>query len=648
MAVTKRIRPEIHNINAAGEGNTFPSAAFSSAEKKKAYPEEWLSVSAEDMAARGWEYYDFLLITADAYVDHPSFGTAIIGRVLESEGYRVAVCAQPEFTNEKEITSYGEPRLAVLINGGNMDPMVAHYTAAKKKRNYDYYSPGGVTGKRPDRATVTYAKLSRKAFPAVPVLIGGIEASLRRFAHYDYWEDRVMPSILAESGADILMFGMGELSVKELAWRLNRGDKVKSISNISGTCYKSDIKPDNSIECSPYPKICNDKTEYAKSCRIQYREHDHISSSAISQKHILRGREFYVTANPPQRPLTTAELDAVYDLPYMRYYHPCYEAAGGIPAIEEVEFSITHNRGCIGGCSFCSIAFHQGRYIQSRSIDSVIGEAKKIIKSPRFKGYINDVGGPTANLRKPSCNKQLKEGICKNRVCLSPEPCPALEADHSEYIDLLKKLRELEGIKKVFVRSGIRYDYMLADKKYGDKFLMELTEHHISGQLKVAPEHCSDNVLRYMNKSGFDRYEEFEKKFELANRKLNKKQYLVPYLMSSHPGSRIEDAVMLARYLNKKGRHPEQVQDFYPTPGTMSTCMYYTGIDPRTMKPVYTVKDAEGKAMQRALLQWNKLENKALVRKALLSCGMKELIGNGKECLIRDDNIRKSEGRKKR
>lgn len=626
----------MQNKNTAAAGN--PTAVFSSKVRHQAYSKEFLPISAEDMRSRGWEEYDVLLITADAYVDHPSFGTAIISRVLESQGWRVAICAQPDIRDGSELRSFGAPRYAVMINGGNMDPMVANYTVAKRKRSYDYYSPGGQAGLRPDHATEVYARLARKVFPDVPILIGGIEASLRRFAHYDYWQDAVIPSILVSSGADILMYGMGELTVCQLMTRIARGDRIDRITDIRGTCFISKERPQNGafdyLECAPYPKIAADKREYAKATRLQYREQDHTSHTAMIQRHDVGGEKVYLVQNPPQRPMTTEELDRVYALPYARYYHPCYEPYGGIPAIEEVEFSIAHNRGCIGGCSFCSLAFHQGRFIRCRSIDSVVKEAEIITKSPRFKGYIHDVGGPTANFRKPSCAKQKEHGLCRDRVCLAPSPCPALEADHSEYIELLKRVRSLPGVKKVFVRSGIRFDYILADKENGERFLRELVLHHISGQLKVAPEHCSDGVLGYMNKPPFEAFERFEKKYRQLNAFYKMEQYLVPYLMSSHPGSTTADAIKLAEYLHKAGRHPEQVQDFYPTPGTISTCMYFTGIDPRTMKEVYVPNDPEEKAMQRALLQWERPENYDLVKKALLKCGRKDLIGHRPECLI--------------
>jgi len=605
----------------------------------------FLPISRQEMEERGWDSYDILLITADAYVDHPSFGTAIISRVLEDQGYRVAICPQPDISRVDAITAYGAPRYAVMINGGNMDPMVANYTVAKKKRDYDYYSPGGKPGLRPDHATVVYSKMARKAFPWLPILIGGVEASLRRFAHYDYWADKVLPSILVESRADILMYGMGELTVVQLMNRIARGDRIEKIRDIRGTCVISEERPENGIfeyvECAPYPAIAADKREYAKATRLQYREQDQTSHTAIVQRHTKGEKTLFLIQNPPQRVLTTEELDRVYELPYMRTYHPSYEEKGGIPAIQEVEFSLVHNRGCIGGCAFCALAFHQGRFISSRSIESVVREAEEMTKNPRFKGYIHDVGGPTANFRHPSCQKQKEHGLCTNRVCLAPEPCPALEADHSEYLELLRRLRAIPGVKKVFIRSGIRFDYVLADREHGDEFLRELVLHHVSGQIKVAPEHCSDHVLAVMNKPPFATFQKFVKKYEDLNKRYGLKQYMVPYLMSSHPGSTTADAIKLAEFLKQTGRHPEQVQDFYPTPGTMATCMYFTGIDPRTMKEIYVPRDPEEKAMQRALLQWDLPKNEPLVRKALLSAGRKDLIGSGKNCLIPDRPAKK-------
>lgn len=592
----------------------------------------FLPVSKQEMQERGWYYCDFLLVTGDAYVDHPSFGTAVISRVLENAGYRVAVLAQPDFRSEADFTAMGRPRYAVLINGGNIDSMVAHYTAAKKRRHDDAYSPGGKAGKRPDRAVIVYAKLARRAFPNVPIYLGGLEASLRRFAHYDYWADRILPSIVQETNADGLMFGMGEHSVLEIAANLKAGKRgIDAIKNVRGTAYltlhQSDIMFP-AVWCPSLNEVLESKVKYAQSVKIQYDQQDHITGKAVVQKH---GRRLLVQ-NPPALPLTTKEMDWVYGLPYQRAYHPSYEAQGGVPAIQEVQFSIIHNRGCFGACNFCSLAFHQGRYISSRSHESVIAEAKQIVQHPDFKGYIHDVGGPTANFRFPACDKQEKYGLCRDKRCLFPKTCPNLRADHSDYLTLLRRLREIPGVKKVFVRSGLRYDYMMADKN--DKFFLELVQYHISGQLKVAPEHMSDNALYYMGKPSFDVYRRFKERYERINEKLGKKQYLVPYLMSSHPGAELRDAVHLAEYLNSIGYMPQQVQDFYPTPGTLSTAMYYSGIDPRTMKPVYVAKTPEEKAMQRALLQWRKPENRSLVIQALKQAGREDLIGYGKGCLV--------------
>lgn len=594
---------------------------------------DFLPISREDMENRGWYYCDFLLVTGDAYIDHPSFGTAIISRVLENAGFKVAILSQPDFTSEKDFIAMGKPRYAVLINAGNIDSMVAHYTAAKKRRHDDAYTAGGVGGKRPDRAVTVYSMLARKAFPDTPVLIGGLEASLRRFAHYDYWADRVMPSVLSSSGADALMFGMSERSIIEIAKNMKAGKKGNDIwRNIRGFAYfahNNEQIPFESIECPSYEDVLADKIAYAKSVKLQYDQADHVTGKAILQKH---GKRILVQ-NPPAIPLTTEEMDKVYALPYMRTYHPSYEKFGGVPAIQEVQFSIIHNRGCFGACNFCALAFHQGRYISARSHDSVINEAKQIAKHPDFKGYIHDVGGPTANFRFSSCKKQEKHGLCTNKRCLFPKACSQLEADHTDYLSLLRKLREIDGIKKVFVRSGLRYDYMMADNN--DEFFTELVKHHISGQLKVAPEHMSDNALYYMGKPSFSIYEKFRERYAKINEKLGKKQYLVPYLMSSHPGATLDDAILLAEYLNKIGYCPEQVQDFYPTPGTLSTAMYYTEIDPRTMKPVYVAKTAEEKAMQRALLQWRRTDKRPIIIAALKKAGREDLIGFGKECLIR-------------
>ena len=592
----------------------------------------FLPISKQDMTDRGWYYCDFLLVTGDAYVDHPSFGTAIISRVLEDAGYKVAILSQPDFHDERDFVAMGRPRYAVLINGGNIDSMVAHYTAAKKRRSDDAYTPGGKAGKRPDRAVTVYSMLARRAFPDTPIYLGGIEASLRRFAHYDYWADRVMPSILESTGADGLMFGMSEHSVVEMANNLKHGKKgAEACVGVRGTAYMAHDADgiENAVECPSYEDVCADKADYARSVKLQYDEQDAVRGKALLQRHGKR----VLIQNPPARPLTTEEMDHVYALPYMRTYHPSYEALGGVPAIQEVQFSIIHNRGCFGACNFCALAFHQGRYIQSRSHESVIAEAKQITQMPGFKGYIHDVGGPTANFRFPSCKQQEEHGLCKNKRCLFPKACKNLEADHTDYLNLLRELRQIEGIKKVFVRSGLRYDYMMADRK--DAFFRELVEHHISGQLKVAPEHMSDNALYYMGKPSFSVYEQFRERYARINQKLGRKQYLVPYLMSSHPGATLDDAILLAEYLNKVGYMPEQVQDFYPTPGTLSTAMYYTEIDPRTMKPVYVAKTAEEKAMQRALLQWRRPDKRPIVLAALKKAGREDLIGFGKECLIR-------------
>ena len=592
----------------------------------------FLPINKQDMVDRGWYYCDFLLVTGDAYVDHPSFGTAIISRVLEDAGYKVAILSQPDFHDEHDFVAMGRPRYAVLINGGNIDSMVAHYTAAKKRRSDDAYTPGGKAGKRPDRAATVYAMLARRAFPDTPVYLGGIEASLRRFAHYDYWADRVMPSILESTGADGLMFGMSEHSVVELANNLKHGKKgADACVGVRGTAYMAHDANgiENAVECPSYEDVCASKPDYARSVKLQYDEQDAVRGRTLLQRHGKR----VLIQNPPAKPLTTEEMDHVYALPYMRTYHPSYEALGGVPAIQEVQFSIIHNRGCFGACNFCALAFHQGRYIQARSHESVIAEAKQIVQMPGFKGYIHDVGGPTANFRFPSCKMQEEHGLCKNKRCLFPSACKNLEADHTDYLNLLRELRQIEGIKKVFVRSGLRYDYMMADRN--DAFFRELVEHHISGQLKVAPEHMSDNALYYMGKPSFSVYEQFRERYARINQKLGRKQYLVPYLMSSHPGATLDDAILLAEYLNRVGYMPEQVQDFYPTPGTLSTAMYYTEIDPRTMKPVYVAKTAEEKAMQRALLQWRRPDKRPIVLAALKKAGREDLIGFGKECLIR-------------
>ena len=596
---------------------------------------EFLPVSKEDMQERGWWWYDFLLVTGDAYVDHPSFGPAVIARVLEADGYRVAVLAQPDWHSAADFLAFGRPRLGVLIGAGNLDSMVAHYTAAKKRRSEDFYSPGKKAGKRPDRATIVYANRAREAFGSeVPIIIGGLEASLRRFAHYDYWDDKVRRSILFDSGADLLVYGMAEEAEREIARRLKKKLPVSEMHDIRGTAFIAASPSEcafESVSVPSYAEVRENKRLYADATRIEYREHDPVRGKAIIQEHDGR----YLIVNPPMMPLETKELDRVAELPYVRTYHPMYEAEGGVPAIEEVRFSVIHNRGCFGGCNFCALAFHQGRMVTSRSHESVIREVTELTKLPDFKGYINDVGGPSANFRHHSCKKQAKFGMCPDKRCLAPTPCPNLDADHSDYLALLRKLRSIPGVKKVFVRSGIRYDYMLEDKN--DDFFTELVRYHISGQLKVAPEHCIDGVLDYMGKPHIEVYERFMDKYRRLNDRYSKEQYVVPYLMSSHPGSTLGDAVALAEYLNKKGRQPEQVQDFYPTPGTVSTCMYYTEIDPMTMKQVYVAKSFHEKAMQRALLQWKRPDKRRLVIEALKEAGREDLIGYGPECLVRPD-----------
>ena len=596
---------------------------------------EFLPVSQEEMHERGWWWYDFLLVTGDAYVDHPSFGTAVIGRTLEAEGFRVAVLAQPDWHSAEAFAAFGRPKLGVLIGAGNLDSMVAHYTAAKKRRSEDFYSPGKKAGLRPDRATIVYSNRAREAFGSdVPIIIGGLEASLRRFAHYDYWDDKVRHSILVDSGADMLVYGMGEYAEREIAKRLKKKIPVSQMTDIRGTAFLTSDPEACAFEYVTLPSfedVRDNKRLYADATRVEYQEHDPVRGKAMIQEHDGR----YLIVNPPAMPLTTEELDFVAELPYTKQYHPMYEAVGGVPSIEEVKFSVIHNRGCFGGCNFCALAFHQGRMVTSRSHESLIREVTALTQFPDFKGYINDVGGPSANFRHHSCKKQAKYGMCADKRCLAPTPCPNLDADHSDYLALLRKLRAIPGIKKIFVRSGIRYDYMLEDKN--DKFFEELVKYHISGQLKVAPEHCIDSVLDYMGKPHIEVYERFMDKYKKLNNRFSKEQYVVPYLMSSHPGSTLGDAVALAEYLNKMGRQPEQVQDFYPTPGTISTCMYYTGIDPMTMKSVYVARSAHDKAMQRALLQWKRPDMRRLVIEALREAHREDLIGFGPECLVRPD-----------
>lgn len=558
---------------------------------------KFLPISKQDMIDRGWEELDFVLVTGDAYVDHHSFGTAIISRVLESAGYKVGIIAQPDWRTTDDFMKLGKPRLAFLVNAGNMDSMVNHYSVSKKHREKDMYSPGGKMGYRPDRATIVYCNKIREAYSDVAIVIGGIEASLRRFAHYDYWSDKVRKSMLIDSGADLLVYGMSEKQIVEVANALNDGYDPKYIRHIDGTCYISDTLEeiyDKYILIPSYKEICEDKMKYVEAFKIQYDEQDPFRGNIIVQPHGSK----YLVQNKPEKPLSREELDEVYGLPYQKTYHPVYEKFGGIPAIEEVKFSIVSSRGCFGSCSFCAITFHQGRAVQSRSEKSIIDEAIGITNLDDFKGYIHDVGGPTANFRRPACKKQITKGACKNRQCLSPSPCKNLDADHSEYLHLLRAVRKLPKIKKVFVRSGIRYDYVMADKN--NKFLRELIEHHVSGQLKVAPEHISEEVLKYMQKPAGKTYDKFRQKFFAINEELGKKQYLIPYLMSSHPGSTLNSAIELAEYLRDTHYQPEQVQDFYPTPGTLSTTMFYTGIDPLTMKPVYVPKSKRDKAMQRA------------------------------------------------
>lgn len=590
---------------------------------------DFLPVTREEMEERGIYQPDFVYISGDAYVDHPSFGAAIITRLLESQGYSVGIIPQPDWKKKESIALFGEPRLAFLVSGGNMDSMVNHYTVSRKHRKTDAYSPGGEMGLRPDRAVTVYSNLIRQTYKNTPIILGGIEASLRRLAHYDYWADTMKHSVLLDSGADMISYGMGEKSVLKIAEALDMGIPVNHITNIPGTVYRTKEPPKNGIFLPSYEQVSGDKRTYAESFRIQYENTDPFTGKTLIESY---GGKGYIVQNPPSKPLSQKEMDKVYGLPYVGTYHPMYEKEGKIPAIEEIRFSITSNRGCFGGCNFCALAFHQGRIVQTRSHESILEEAVRFTKEPDFKGYIHDVGGPTADFRHPSCKKQLTKGVCKNRQCLFPEPCRNLEADHKDYLELLRKLRKLPGIKKVFIRSGIRFDYMNEDPS--PDFLDELVRFHISGQLRVAPEHVSDQVLYYMGKPGYRAYEEFVRKFYKVNEKYGMKQYAVPYLMSSHPGCTMKEAVKLAEYVRDMGFMPEQVQDFYPTPSTMSTCMYYTGIDPRTGEKVYVPKDPKEKAMQRALLQYRKPENYELVREALEKAGRTDLIGFNRKCLI--------------
>lgn len=591
----------------------------------------FLPVTKADMEARGWDRVDFVYVSGDAYVDHPSFGHAIITRVLESRGYRVGIIAQPDWKKKESIAVFGEPRLGFLVSSGNMDSMVNHYSVSKKRRKTDAYTPGGIMGKRPDYAAVVYGNLIRQTYKHTPIILGGIEASLRRLAHYDYWSDKLKRSILLDAQADLISYGMGERSIIEIAEALDAGISVQDITYIDGTVCK--VKSKDLIydaEYLPsYEELQEDKMNYARSFYQQYNNTDPFTGKRLAEPY---GEHLYVVQNPPAKPLTQQEMDDVYSLPYMRTYHPDYEKEGGVPAISEVKFSLISNRGCFGSCSFCALTFHQGRIIQTRSHESLLQEAEIFTKDPEFKGYIHDVGGPTANFRAPACDKQLTHGACRHRQCLFPTPCKQLKADHSDYLSLLKKLREIPKVKKVFIRSGIRFDYVLADRN--DRFLKELCQYHVSGQLKVAPEHVSDQVLELMGKPKNSVYQTFVEKYYDMNKKLGKEQYLVPYLMSSHPGSTMKEAVKLAEYLRGLGYMPEQVQDFYPTPSTISTCMYYTGVDPRTMKPVYVPKNPHEKAMQRALIQYRDPKNYDLILEALKMTGRMDLVGFGPNCLI--------------
>ncbi|WP_042394105.1 YgiQ family radical SAM protein, partial [Clostridium saudiense] len=601
---------------------------------------KFLPISREDMNERGWEQCDFIIVTGDAYVDHHSFGTAVISRVLEHAGYKVGIIAQPDWHSTEDFMKLGRPRLAFLVNAGNMDSMVNHYTVSKRVREKDLYSPGGKMGLRPDRATIVYCNKIREAYKHINICIGGVEASLRRFAHYDYWADKVRKSILTDSGADLLIYGMSEKQIVEVAHYLNEGFEAKYIRHVPGTCYLVDSLEEvyeEHIVIPSYKEVSTNKLKYCEAFKITYQEQDPIRGRTIVQDQ----GDKYLVVNKPEVILNREELDAVYDLPFTKEYHPIYEPMGGIPALEEVKFSIVGSRGCFGNCSFCAITFHQGRAVQSRSKESIVKEAKEMTEMKDFKGYIHDVGGPTANFRKPACNHQLTIGACKAKQCLSPGVCKNMEVDHKEFVDVLRSVRSLPKIKKVFVRSGIRYDYVMADKD--DTFFKELVEHHVSGQLKVAPEHVSEQVLKYMGKPAGKTYEEFRQKFFKLTEKAGKKQYIIPYLMSSHPGSTLKEAIELAEYLRDIKYQPEQVQDFYPTPGTLSTAIFYTGLDPITLKPVYVPKTKEEKAMQRALLQFSNPKNYNLVYDALMKAGREDLIGNGPKCLIKSKEQRYKE-----
>ena len=592
----------------------------------------FLPVTRAECEARGWERPDFVYVIGDAYVDHPSFGHAIISRVLEKNGYKVAILSQPDWRDIGAFKQFGRPRLGFLVSSGNIDPMVNHYTAAHKRRSADAYSPGGKIGLRPDRADIVYCNCIRQAYKNMPIAIGGVEASLRRFAHYDCWDDRVRASILIDSGADILMYGMGERMIVSLADALDGGLNIHDITYIPGTAYVTE-HPENvydAQEIESFEAVRDDKDAYCRAFMAQYQNQNHLTGKPLVQKH---GKQ-YLVVNPPDEPLSAKELDEVYELPYTRRPHPMYDKDGGVPAISEVEFSLTANRGCAGACAFCAITFHQGRVLQSRSEDSLVREAEALTRQPGFTGYIHDVGGPTANFYGQGCRKQKTQGACMDRQCLYPSVCPAFKPDHTRYLHLLKRLREVDGVKKVFIRSGLRFDCILADRAHGQEFLETLCSYHVSGQLKVAPEHISDKVLQKMGKPGQAVYDEFCRRYRETNERLGKKQYLVPYLISGHPGSDLNEAVKLAEYLHRHRINPEQVQEFYPTPGTLATCMFYTEKDPRTMKPVYVAKSIPEKIMQRALLQYGKPENYETVKKALLKAGRKDLIGFSPRCLI--------------
>ena len=591
----------------------------------------FLPMNRREMEQRGWTQPDFIYVCGDSYVDHPSFGAAIITRVLEDCGCKVVFLAQPNWKSDADFTQFGKPRLGFMVSAGNIDSMVAHYTVAKRKRHDDAYTAGGKNGKRPDRAVTVYCNIIRRLYPDNPIIIGGLEASLRRFAHYDYWNDRVMPSILFDSKADIIVYGMGELQTVEIAKRLSEGYPVESLHDIRGVCYAvktEDYVPRSAVELPSFERVCESKRDYAAAARRELDEADAVRGKTLIQRH---GKHILVQ-NPPMQPLDTKQLDRVYALPYERWYPECYEKFGGVPGISEVQFSITHNRGCFGACNFCSLAFHQGRAVTVRSEESIVAEAESFLKDRRFKGYISDVGGPTANFRLPSCEKQKKLGLCKNRKCLAPTPCPNMQVSHEEYLRILRRLRGIDGIKKVFIRSGIRFDYLMEDES--DEFFEELVRYHISGQLRVAPEHCSAAVLDKMGKPHIEAYKKFCDKFYALTKGEKKEQYVVPYLMSSHPGSTLKDAVELALFCKRQGIHPKQVQDFYPTPGTISTAMFYTELDPYTLEKVYVPKSESEKSMQRALLQYFIPENKPQVIKALIAAGRKDLIGSGKNCLV--------------